>query len=193
MACTLTQGISLGDCLIGTGGVKNISIGVFDKSANYTVDLESGTANTFYSYEAGTGGALVLHTFEQDIEIATATESAVMDRATGTRFFEQSVAIQINFGKDATTNDELITLIDEVTKSIMIVFVEDNNGAVRMYGATGGLKATESTGGTGQAFGDLNGITLTLSGKEPLPAPLAVINSASAPTGTAAVYPAPVA
>lgn len=192
MACTITKGISLGDCLIGTGGVKNISIGVFDKTADYTGELKSGAANHYISYIAGDAGPLVLHNFEQDIEIATSSENAVMDRATATRYFEQSATLQINFGADATANDEMITLLNEITKSIMVVIVEDNNGTFRLFGAKGGMKATESTGGTGQAFGDLNGYSITLSGKESSPAPMVELNTADTVTdGTA--FPDPIA
>ena len=49
-----------------------------------------------------------------------------------------------------------------------------------MYGAENGLRVTTGASGSGTSFGDMNGITLTLTGKESEAA--TIVDLASTPT-----------
>ena len=177
MGCTLTTGYSLGNCVVSTGGIYTIHIAGHEKNivfGNSTGGLVNGYNST------ALGSTLTFLEFEQDIEIAGATESLTADRATGTRFYEQSVNMTIHYGKVAADNDAIRTTLEELSKGNMILIVKENSGIYKMYGAENGLRVTTGAGGSGTAFSDLNGITLTLTGKESEPA--AIIDLATAPT-----------
>jgi hypothetical protein len=48
----------------------------------------------------------------------------------------------------------------------LVVFFENENGKIEIYGLDKGLEASALAGGTGVALQDDNGITLTLSGEQ---------------------------
>ena len=163
MGCTLTNGYSLSNCVASVGGVYTVYIAGHEKNiafSNSTGGLVNGYDSTLLA------GTLDFKEFEQDIEIAGATESVTVDRATGTRFYEQSVNLTIHYGKDMVANDATRTTMEQLSKGNMLLIVKENSGIHKMYGAENGLRVTTGAGGTGTGFGDLNGITLTLTGKE---------------------------
>jgi len=170
MGCTLTNGYSLSNCVASVGGVYTIYIAGHEKN----IAFSNSTGGLVNGYDAAAldisselvGGLLTFKEFEQDIEIAGATESVTVDRATGTRFYEQSVNLTIHYGKDMVANDATRTTMEELSKGNMLLIVKENSGIHKMYGAENGLRVTTGAGGTGTGFGDLNGITLTLTGKE---------------------------
>lgn len=177
MGCTLKAYSLTGGCPPGTGGVRGLEMDVHNKNAIYdaeTLETNNHVISAYANKETDgiTAFALSLKTIEQDIEIANAVENPIIDRATGTRFFEQSASITIHYSADQTRNDELIEFVDAITGQNVILIIEDNAGVKRFYGLKNGMKVTEGAGGQGQAFGDLNGMQLTLTGKEPLQAPL---------------------
>ena len=49
---------------------------------------------------------------------------------------------------------------------------EDQEGQDKIYGKQKGLRVSEGSIETGLAFGDMNGVTISLLGKEPQPANL---------------------
>jgi len=171
-----------GVCPPGVGGVRALFMDLHNKNAVYdaeTLEVNNNVISAFANLEIDgvTAFTLALKTIEQDIEIASSSESVVIDRANGTRFFEQSVSMTIHYSSDQVRNDELIEFVDAITGQNVLLIVEDNALQKRFYGLKNGLKVTESTGGSGQAFGDLNGITLTFTGKEPNQAPLVVFGA----------------
>ena len=176
MGCTLTNGYSLGNCVVSNGGVYTTYIAGHEKGIVYS----TGTGNQVNGYD-GTSISLTFKEFEQDVEIADSSETLVVSRENGTRFYEQSVSITLHYGSDAAANDTLRDTLEELSKGNMVVIVKENSGIHKLYGAENGLRVTTGESGSGKAFGDLNGITLTLTGKEPEAA--AIVDLATAPTG----------
>ena len=163
MGCTLTNGYALGDCVVSTGGVYTIYIAGHEKN----IIFGNSTGNQVNGYDStALGSTLTFQEFQQELEVANGVETITVDRATGTRFYEQSVNLTIHYGKDKTQNDTIRTTLEELSRGNMMMIVKENSGIYKMYGAENGLRVTTGTGGTGTAFGDLNGIALTLTGKE---------------------------
>jgi hypothetical protein len=52
----------------------------------------------------------------------------------------------------------------------MSVIIKDQRGEYWVMGLQNGVRAINGAMNTGKAFGDLNGVTVTLQGKEPEPA-----------------------
>lgn len=163
MGCTLGSGYSLSDCVASVGGVYTIYAAGHEKN----IVFGTSTGNMISGYDSTElGGTLDFKEFEQDIEIAGATETVTVDRATGTRFYEQTVNLTIHYGKVAADNDAIRTTMEQLSKGNMLLMVKENSGIHKMYGTENGLRVTTGAGGTGTSFGDMNGITLTLTGKE---------------------------
>jgi len=177
MGCTLTNGYTLGNCVVSTGGIYTLYVAGHEKNIVYG----TSTGNMVNGYDStALGSTLTFKEFEQDIEIAGATEALTADRATGTRFYEQTVNLTIHYGKVAADNDTIRTTLEELSKGNMMIIVKENSGIYKMYGAENGLRVTTGASGSGTAFSDLNGITLTLTGKESEPAQ--IVDLASTPT-----------
>ena len=165
MSCILTGGHSINNCPTGTGGTKVLGIGAHDKDKNYAAELDGTLGNKIIGHD---DTALALYKFEQELETAVVTENFVGDRNTNTGFWEVSIALTLHYTADETINDGIIESITElVTKGNMLVTATDNNGISKVYGVENGLRVTSGEGGNGTAFGDLNGISLTLTGREP--------------------------
>jgi len=172
--CVLTSGYQLA-CQAGSAGVHTVYIAGHFKGVVYYSEADNGGASTgiLESWEDPLAvSTLDFKTFEQDVQIAAGTENVVADRVNQTVYIEQSVEITIHYGKDPLVNDANRTMMQELIKGNMAIIVRENNGNHRLYGAENGLRVTAGAGGTGKAFGDLNGIVLTLSGMEPDFAPL---------------------
>ena len=177
MGCTLTNGYSLSNCVASVGGVYTIYAAGHEKN----IVFGNSTGNMVDGYDStALGSTLTFKEFEQDIEIAGATESVTVDRATGTRFYEQTVNLTIHYGKVAADNDAIRSTMEELSKGNMLLIVKENSGIYKMYGAENGLRVTTGASGSGTSFGDMNGITLTLTGKESEAA--TIVDLASTPT-----------
>jgi hypothetical protein len=156
MSCIITDGYDLG--CFGTGGVKDIYIANYSSSATYTLDandiiVSASNGSTFYQ-------------FEQDIETAVFNESINPSRENGTVFYESTVGIKL-FNNDATVRN----LVKALAKAPLSVIILDNNGAYWFMGQDTAVRAVEGERGFGQAYGDMNGVTLSFSYKssEPIP------------------------
>lgn len=77
------------------------------------------------------------------------------------------------------------TLIDALTKTRSTIGVLDNNDNVILMGYGNGMEMTGGSFQTGTGYGELNGATITMEGKEVFPAPFI---TATAGSGTAG-YP----
>jgi hypothetical protein len=168
MGCTLTNGYSLGDCVVSNGGVYTVYIAGHEKNTAFSKITGTNIVNGY----DGTSITYSFQQFEQDVEIAESSESLVVSRENGTRFYEQSVTLTLHYSDSTTANDTLRDTLEELSRGNMLLIVKENSGIHRLYGAENGLRVTTGDGGSGKAFGDLNGITLTLTGKESESAPI---------------------
>lgn len=157
MACLLSSGYTLG-CRDSIGGIQEVYIGNFDADQTYTLDASE-------IITAFAGSTVSYYTFEQEMETGEFNQSGQYSTENGTVFFDQQLTLTFH-KNDATLRNQLLVL----SQANMSVIVLDQRGEYWLMGYQNGVRAISGAQNTGKAFGDLNGITITLQAKEPEPA-----------------------
>lgn len=153
MSCILDGGIPIG-CTESTGGLKNVYIGAFDDATAFSYDSSDEIA-TITSTET-------YYTFKFKPQSGSQNEEGTHSIENGTTFYTQILALTFH-KMDAAKRNKILDL----AKVSAHVIVETQNGDYWFLGLKNGVDLTSSTSSTGQAYGDLNGYTLTLTGLEP--------------------------
>ena len=157
MACDLENGRAL-ECRESIGGIRNVYFANYGDLGNLSIldnELLSTAAASVYKYE------LIPQSSSFDEAITVSEEN-------GTVFFEQTLTLAL----PNLTKTELKEL-QILCQGRFQVFVEDNNvdtitqtGKTFLAGAFNGMTVTGGNVAKGQAFGDMNGYNLTLTGRE---------------------------
>ena len=158
MACNLSAGYGLDSfCRDSVGGIQKVYIGNFTSNATY--DLDGNNEIT------GVTSGATYYTFDTAKETGEFNETLQASIENGTLFYEQTLGLV--FHKNSSTlRDSLLVL----AQAKLTVIVLDQNGVYWLLGKINGCDTTEGTRGFGKAYGDLNGFTINVVGKEPLPA-----------------------
>ena len=156
MACELTQGYSI-DCRDSIGGIKSVYISNFDNVSNFTP-----TAGEITAITQVTGKSFYKYNLEKENGAFTETQTGSIEN--GTNFYEGELTFTVKKLAFARLQELKLLALDR-----LFIIIEDNNGAYFSFGANFGADMLSSTHGTGQAFGDLNGSSLTFSSKEKEP------------------------
>lgn len=156
MACALTQNITL-DCRQSVGGIKSIFV---TELAN--IESVTATGGTTQSIEMEDGSQFRQYDFRK--QTGTFTETITASEENGTVFYAPEIVVQ--FSKLEVNKRNEIQLLAQNELAIIVL---DNNGSYWLTGVRNGLSITAGTAATGQAFGDLNGYSLTFTGGEPEP------------------------
>ena len=159
MSCIIDQGYALG-CRDSMGGIKNVYIAEFDKIATYTETNGDITSN-----DTTTSPVPEYFKFEQFTEAATFAQTGTYSLENGTVFYDQQLTLM--FHKQST---ELRNRLLVLSQARMSIIIEDQNGNYWLVGRENGVYALSADIQSGKAFGDMNGITLVLQGKEKEPA-----------------------
>jgi hypothetical protein len=154
MNCVLTEGIPLA-CQDSTGGVKNVYIGAFNDATTFTYDSDE-IIDTVTSTET-------YYTFKFRPQTASYGEELSKSLENGTTFWTQSLSM-IFPKMDAAKRNNMLLLAN----TSMHVIVETQNGDYWWLGLSNGADVSANTSGAGQAYGDLNGYNLSITGLEPL-------------------------
>lgn len=158
--CNLTYGISL-DCIDSIGGVA----GTLWISSN--ADLGTLTLSTSAGSEslitAATGETGTFYEFELAKNVGSFVENFNISNENGTAFWEQTLSINLQ-KMEASKRNQL--LLVSRNRDLKVIF-EDNNGKYWLMGYSRGAVVSAGTSVSGQAVGDLNGYTLTLTAQEP--------------------------
>ena len=156
MACELTQGYSI-DCRDSIGGIKSVYISNYDNVSSY-----AETSGEITSITQVTGKNFYKYNLEKENGAFTETQTGSLEN--GTNFYEGELTFTVK--KLAYAQIQELKLL---ALSRLWIIIEDNNGKYFSFGADQGADMLSSTHGTGQAFGDMNGSSLTFSSKEKLP------------------------
>jgi len=156
MSCLLTQGYTLG-CRDSIGGIQEAYIGNFNSLQTYTF----GGDDTISGF---TGGTVSYFTFEQEMESGTFNQEGQYSTENGTVFFDQQLTLMFHKNDSALRNQLLI-----LSQANLSVIVKDQRGEYWLMGLQNGVRAINGAQNTGKSFGDMNGVTITLQGKEPEP------------------------
>ena len=159
MACALTQNYTL-DCKDSLGGLKEVYFAAVEDIASYA---GSGGTLTAVTMDAGK------YFWKYDLvkESSNFAEAVNTNIQNGTVFYAQTLEIILNKLQVNTRNEILL-----LAKNQLVAIVKDNNNAFWILGKDNGLDLTGGGSGTGTAFGDRNGYTLTFTGNEKELAPL---------------------
>ena len=157
MSCILNSGYSL-SCRDSIGGIQAAYIGNFETGQLYTLDGDSNIVGI-------TGSTVSYYTFEQEMESATFTQEGQYSTENGTVFFDQQLTLM--FHKNDADLRNLLLILSQANLSVI---VKDQRGEYWLMGFQNGVRAISGSQNAGKAFGDMNGVTITLQGKEPQPA-----------------------
>lgn len=157
MACALTTGFIL-DCKDAMAGVKSVR---FAPLASYTALAATVSSGSITAWGSA---STVFYKYEQLKETSSFTDGVMANPQTGGLHFEPSVVVVLPKLTAAKRNE-----IRLLAKNVLVAIVELMDGTFVLCGQANGLDLSEGSGGTGTAAGDLNGYTLTFTGKEPEP------------------------
>jgi len=165
MSCALTQGYTL-DCKNSTGGIVEI---YFIEKANVTSVTEASGVVTALTKATGKR----FWKYELPKDAGSLTETITGSVENGTVFYSSELILVVNKLNVAVRNE-----LKLLAQNTLIAVVKTNSGLYWMVGKDRGIDLTTGTSGTGTAFGDRSGYSLTFSGSEP--APMLNVNDAVA-------------
>lgn len=156
MACNIVQGGEIA-CRDSVGGVLEVYLTEFTNVPQANITSSSGviTAATCSSGKR-------FFTYQLEKENATFGAKDIVSVENGTLYSEQTLTFTMK-KMSASARNNLRTL----AQNRLHVIVKDANGIYWWMGQTRGVDLTGSEATTGKAMGDMNGYTLTLTGKEP--------------------------
>lgn len=157
MSCILNNGYAL-SCRDSIGGIQAAFIGNFDSGQLYTLDVDNNIIGL-------TGSTASYYTFEQEMESAEFTQEGEYSTENGTVFFDQQLTLM--FHKNDADLRNLLLVLSQANLSVV---VKDQRGEYWLMGYQNGVRAISGSQNAGKEFGDMNGVVVTLQGKEPEPA-----------------------
>lgn len=155
--CVIIEGISL-DCKGVAGGIDTIYLAEFENVSSITASsgIVSGitmvAGKKFFEYKVRP-------------ENATFTQEQTFSKENQSYFSAQTLTFDIF--KMSAKNRNIIKLL---VQNRILAIVKSTEGTYWLLGETRGMDVTTVSESTGKAMGDKNGYSLTLTGKEPLPA-----------------------
>jgi hypothetical protein len=155
--CLINTGYAIG-CRDSIGGISAAYIGNFDAGQIYIIDGSDVITGV-------TGSTVSYYTFEQEMETGSFNQEGAYSVENGTVFFTQNLALTFH-KNDASLRNTLILL----SQGNLSVIVKDQREEYWLVGLKNGVRVTAGAMNSGKAFGDLNGVTVTLTAKEPYPA-----------------------
>lgn len=162
--CLLNAGYALG-CKDNTGGIQKVFIANYSSLTTYTLDTNNIISALGGEASGNPVGDLTFYTFEQRNENAEYASEGQHSTENGTNFWVQTVNL-IFHKNEADIRNTLLLL----AKASLVVIVLDQNGKYWVIGKQNGAELIASTASSGKAYGDLNGVTVSIEGREPEPA-----------------------
>jgi len=153
MACILDSGYAL-SCKDNSGGVSECYIGNFSSDTTYALDSSNIITGV-------TSGA-TFYTFSQRNENAELNEEGNHSIENGSTFYVQNLNLIFHKNEAALRNTLLL-----LAKASLTVIVKTQNGDYQLLGKQNAVELIASTSATGKGYGDLNGGTVSLEGREP--------------------------
>lgn len=166
MACSTTlNGLTL-DCRDSVGGIE--ALYMLPANSGISFSATSGAvALTGISVDGTALTALTdLSEYEMARETGSVAEAGTYSNENGTVFYTQTLTAIFNKLSGAKLDE-----LQQVAKNVKLcVIALDNNGKYWIMGNTQGAFASGYDAQSGTAFGDRNGVTLTITGisKEPM-------------------------
>lgn len=155
MACNLTGG-RLRPCKDAVGGIKKVHFVDFGDLGSVTINSGASGSDEITNMD----GTFEYHTY--DVKGNSSLETNITSSIeNGTTFFEQ--VLSITFPKLTKEDNKELKLMTYGRPHVVVQTFDDK---FLMVGTDNGADVTGGTMVTGQAMGDLNGYTLTLTANE---------------------------
>jgi len=156
--CELSAGFNALNC-DSSGGVATLYIGSLRDettgAANYTYTRTDGTVSAMANV-----GAKLFYTVTVDAEMSDFTVNAIGSRENASTGFEITGNIKLA-GNTAT----MIQQLEDLSKDRVCIIAKLNDGTNEILGIDNGCKFLFNRT-SGVKFDDMNGVTLTFSGRE---------------------------
>ena len=158
-------------CDINAGRILSCKDAISGLKTIYFVNYEDiyGAAGDLLTYDeaaetiTGVTTPLATSAWKYDLHLGNdLTQNIQSSPENGTLFFEQVLSITLK-KLSAEDNVQIRTL----ASGRPLIFVEDQMGNIMLVGRVNGSDVTAGTAVTGNAFGDLNGYTLSFTANEP--------------------------
>ena len=163
--CTTLAGITL-DCRDNVGGIETVFIENIETSLAVTATAGvAAVADVLIDTVALDATLSSMDIYECVKQTGMLEETGTFSDENGTVFFT-SVATAVFNKLDGAKLNELYEL---AVSAKLLVIVKDNNGKFWLVGNDRGAVATSSTEGTGTAYGDRNGISMSFTGIDNTP------------------------
>lgn len=157
MSCFISDGYTL-DCRNASiGGIKELWI------LGDAAHVISGYTTSVTDEITGFSGQGTWYNFELVKQSSSFTEEVQVNDVAQSVTFAPSIVVSLPKLDQSLRN----LFFDLVKQNELQVIVKDNNERYWMVGLANGLLVSAGSMATGQAYNDLNGITLTMTGGEP--------------------------
>jgi hypothetical protein len=157
MGCLTLQGINSA-CGGSQGGIKKVYM--IEYSAIESFEQTNGTVNSITYLDTSPAMTGAWYSFLKDN--SNWTEAIVGDGILASIHFEPTVTLVFR-KMNVETRNEIMAL----TAGDVVIFIEDSNGTRWMIGSDRGMSLSASSGAqSGSKLDELNGETLTFTGKE---------------------------
>lgn len=162
--CATLSGLNL-DCRDSVGGIETLYILPAETSISFNA-TDGAVALTGITVDDGSVTLAGMSEYELTRETGDIAEAGTYSYENGTVFYTQTLNAIFN----KITGAKLDELYQVAKNRKLCVIALDNNGRYWLIGNSHGAFASGHAAQTGTAFGDRNGVTLTITGitKEPM-------------------------
>lgn len=158
MSCISLKGIGT-NCETSLAGIKKIWIAESDNVKIVpTFDEATGRLSSHVATLTIAESTKPFFPYSFAKQTGSLTSTITIDEANGVRYYTNEIALQFN-KMEAEKHLE----IEALAAGELVVIVLDNNGKYWAVGYDNYVSATAAGAQSGQAFGDLNGYTTTMS------------------------------
>jgi len=158
MACTFISSFPFA-CRDGNGGVQEMKVKVFDSAAPSVTLVE--TSGTVVASGASLTGWYTLFCEKATANFVDAGATNVQN---GTSTYKETITFIFNKLQVAFRNE-----LKAYHQQRIHIAIKDNNGVAWLFGFTRGVDLMTSNSGSGTAYDERSGYTLTFEGTEPNP------------------------
>jgi len=158
MACSITvsgRGLQCKDAL---GGIKEVWIGQYTGTGQYAAPSGGSISDA--------SAAQTLQKFEMQQGSSSFTQTVTASTENGSVYYTQ--VLSLSFNKMSAAD---VAQAHDLNRGRLTVVVVDKNDQYWVMGHKNGVEVTGGTFVSGQAVGDLNGLTMELTGMELMAAP----------------------
>lgn len=156
MACDLTNGRLLDECLVGRAGIKTLFVTKLNDFAALTGIVEAGGEITDLGLDA-----ITIFRFEMADNVGMVEQAVNASQENGTVFVQQNLTLTLFNIQPADLED-----LNNLKLGRWVIWSLDFQGKIRLYGRYNGCTVNGGTESSGTAAGDKKGLDMTFVAEE---------------------------